>query len=62
MAEVFRELDERGCLVMLSNSDTPFIRELYKDYNIQVVYARRAINCRADKRGPVPELVIRNFS
>jgi DNA adenine methylase len=62
LAEVFRELDERGCLVMLSNSDTPFIRELYKDYNIQVVYARRAINCRADKRGPVPELVIRNFS
>ncbi|MGB9826259.1 MAG: DNA adenine methylase, partial [Desulfofundulus sp.] len=62
LAEVFRELDSMGCLVMLSNSDTSFIRELYKCYDIQVVYAKRAINCRGDKRGPVPELVIRNYS
>ncbi len=61
LAEVFRKLDLIGCLVMLSNSDTPFIRGLYKGYDVQVVYARRAINCRADKRGPVPELVIRNY-
>lgn len=62
LAEVFRELDRRGCLVMLSNSDTPFIRELYAGYDIQVVYARRAINCRADGRGPITELVIRNYA
>ncbi|NHM27913.1 DNA adenine methylase [Desulfofundulus sp. TPOSR] len=61
LAEVFRELDRKGCLVMLSNSDTPFIRELYKGYDVQVVYAKRAVNCRADKRGPVSELVIRNY-
>lgn len=61
LAEVFRELDGRGCLVMLSNSDTPFIRELYSGYDIQVVYARRAINCRPERRGPITELVIRNY-
>lgn len=61
LAEVFKQLDERGCQVMLSNSDTPFIRELYKGYDIQVVYARRAINCCAEKRGPISELVIRNY-
>jgi len=61
LAGVFRELDRRGCLVMLSNSDTPFIRQLYSGYDIQVVYARRAINCRADRRGPITELVIRNY-
>jgi len=61
LAAVFRELDRRGCLVMLSNSDTPFIRELYSGYDIQVVYARRAINCRPDRRGPITELVIRNY-
>lgn len=61
LAEVFRELDRRGCLVMLSNSDTPFVRELYGGYDIQVVHARRAINCRGDGRGPVAELVIRNY-
>jgi len=61
LAEVFKQLDERGCQIMLSNSDTSFIRKLYKGYDIKVVYARRAINCCAEKRGPVAELVIRNY-
>jgi len=61
LAEVFKQLDESGCKVMLSNSDTLFIRELYKGYDIKVVYARRAINCCAKKRGPISELVIRNY-
>jgi len=61
LAEVFRQLDAKGCLVMLSNSDTPFIRKLYEGYDVQVVYARRAINCRAEGRGPIAELVIRNY-
>lgn len=62
LAQVFRELDRAGCLLMLSNSDTPFIRQLYAGYDITTVHARRAINCRADRRGPVSELVIRNYS
>lgn len=62
LALLFFALDKKGCLLMLSNSDTPFIRELYKNYDIQVVYARRAINCRGDRRGPIAELVIRNYS
>lgn len=61
LAQVFRELDRRGCLLMLSNSDTPFIRELYAGYDIQVVYARRVISCVADRRGPIQELVVRNY-
>ena len=61
LAEVFRKLDLTGCLVMLSNSDTPFIRELYRGYDLRVVYAKRAINSRADGWGPVTELVIRNY-
>ena len=63
VAEVFRELDRRGCLVMLSNSDTPFIRELYAGYDIRVVYARHSITPRRDARlRPTPELVIRNYA
>lgn len=61
LADVFRELDRRGCLVMLSNSDTKFIRELYPEYNITTVTAKRAINCRADGRGLITELVVRNY-
>jgi len=58
---VFRELDRRGCLVMLSNSDTEFIRSLYRGYDVRVVYAKRVVNCKAKRRGPVSELVIRNY-
>lgn len=61
LAGVFRELDRRGCLVMLSNSDTELIRSLYRGYDTRVVQARRAINCRPERRGPVAELVIRNY-
>ena len=61
--ETFRKLDRKGCKVMLSNSDTPFIRELYSDfkkYTMQV-NALRAINCKATKRAGHTELVIRNY-
>lgn len=62
LAELFRELDGRKCLLMLSNSDTPLVRKLYSGYHLQLVRARRAINCRADRRGPISEVVIRNYS
>lgn len=58
---VFKELDKIGCKVMLSNSDTPFIRKIYKDFRIEVVYAKRAINCKASGRGAISELVILNY-
>ncbi|MDQ0285872.1 DNA adenine methylase [Desulfofundulus luciae] len=61
LADLFRELDRQGCLVMLSNSDTEFVRNLYEGYDIKTVYARRAINCRGDRRGAITELVIRNY-
>ncbi len=58
LAAVFAELAARGAHVVLSNSDTPFIRELYKDFRIDSVYARRAINSRADRRGHVREVIV----
>jgi len=61
LAKVFKELDERQCFVMLSNSDTPLIREIYSSYNQTVLFARRAINCQTTGRGPVSELLIRNY-
>jgi len=60
LAEVYRALDKKGCLLMLSNSDTPLVRELYKDFCLREVSARRLINSKADKRGPILELVVLN--
>jgi DNA adenine methylase len=59
--EVFGALDRRGCKLMLSNSDVPFIRDLYRRFRIDTVSARRAINRDASKRGPVAEVVVRNY-
>ena len=62
LRDVFRELDRRGSKLMLSNSDVPFIRELYRGYQIDEVMAARAVNCVPGARGRVQELVIRNYA
>ena len=61
LAEVFRALDARGCKVMLSNSNAQFIRALYQDFDVREVLATRAINRDASRRGPIAELVVRNY-
>jgi site-specific DNA-adenine methylase len=61
LASVFRKLSDRGCIVLLSNSDTPFIRELYSDFTITVVDdVRRSINSNTSKRNGHKELLISN--
>ncbi len=61
LRDIFSALDKRGCKLMLSNSDVPFLRDIYKDYRLDTVQAARAINRDATKRGPVSELVVRNY-
>lgn len=55
------DLTQRGIKFMLSNSATEFIKELYKDYNISIVQAKRVINSDASKRGAIEEVLIRNY-
>ena len=62
LARVFRELDARGCRVVLSNSEHPRTRELYAGFPIHVVSAPRFINCKPGGRGNVSELVVANMS
>ncbi len=61
LAEVFRELASRGVWVMLSNSDTPFIRELYRDFTITRVRAPRFINSNPARRGPQTEVLVTSY-
>lgn len=55
------KLNKKGVKFLQSNSDCPEIRELYKDYTIETVYAKRHINSDSTKRGAVSEVLIRNF-
>lgn len=61
LASFVREADRKGCRVMVSNSETPTIRRLYKGLNVHRVMARRMINSNSHRRGPVAELVITNY-
>ena len=61
LARVFKELDNRGVKVMLSNHNTVLINELYKDFNIHVIEAKRSINSKGNKRGNVNEVIITNY-
>lgn len=62
LSKVFNRLSEKGCKVMLSNSDTPFIKSLYKDHKISFVKANRMINCNGNGRGKISEIVVTNYS
>lgn len=69
LAEVFQTLDKKGAKVMLSNSDPKnndpkdnFFDELYEQYHILRVPAKRMINSNAAKRGAINEIVVTNYN
>ena len=69
LAEYFKRLDRKKAYLMLSNSDPKnedpdddFFETIYQGYKIERVPAKRYINCNAQKRGPINELIIRNYS
>jgi DNA adenine methylase len=63
LKEEFDALHKRGCKVMLSNSCTDFILDLYKDYQDTIIKVRatRSINSNALKRGRVDEVLVLNY-
>jgi len=58
--DVFTQLDKKGSFVLHSNSDTPFINELYRDFDIQKIEANRFINSKGSGRGKISEVLVRN--
>ena len=60
LRDVFRTLDERGCIVVLSTNDDSVMRMLYEGFDCTVVQARRSVGSLGSSRGSVDELVIRN--
>lgn len=60
LASFASRLDQKGCFVMISNADIPYIRRLYQSYNIHELEVMRWI--RADgKRYRVGEVIITNY-
>lgn len=61
LRDLCRRLDTKGVRFMVSNSSAPLVLDLYAEFNIEFVYATRAINSNAEKRGKIPEVVVTNY-
>lgn len=61
LLHLVRELDAAGAKVMLSNADTFFVRDLFRNFRIDTVQGSRSISRDGNGRGRVRELVIRNY-
>ena len=61
LKDTFEELTNKGVKCMLSNSKTPFITKLYKEYGTIDVSAIRSINSNASKRGKIEEILVLNY-
>ncbi len=55
-------LTEKGVNFLLSNSSTDFILNLYQDYKIEIIQARRSINANGNNRGKVAEVLVKNYN
>lgn len=58
VAEAFDELAKRKNVALLSQADVPWVRERFRNYDFVEVQARRNINSKGDKRGPVGEVIV----
>lgn len=63
LANFCTELHKKGVKVMISNSNTNFIRNLYKSniFKIGIVNAPRLVNCKGNGRSAVEEVLITNY-
>jgi DNA adenine methylase len=61
LRDIFIKLANKGVKVMLSNSDCPFIRDLYKGFNIHTISGVRSINSNAQKRGKINEVLVTSY-
>lgn len=61
LRDCFKKLDEKGAFVMLSNSSSPLVEELYKDFNIHKVEAIRTNGAKTSSRGKISEIIVTNY-
>jgi len=58
LAEIFKDLTNKGCYVMLTNSDHPLILDLYRDFHIETIETKRMISSDPKTRTGVDIIVL----
>lgn len=61
LKEYIDSINQKNNLIMLSNSSHPVFNELYKNYNMHVLYAKRSINSDKNNRGKIKEILVTNY-
>jgi DNA adenine methylase len=61
LAELFQMLSKKGVQVMLSNSKVMEIEDLYRDFTIRTISAKRFINCDGNRRTGTSEIIVTNY-
>ena len=61
LRDTFKKLDTKGAYIMLSNSSSPLVEELYKDFNIHKVSTTRTNGAKSSSRGKIDEIIVTNY-
>lgn len=61
LAEFCGELNQKGVLFMLTNSDTPLAEELYRSFFVEKINSPRSVSADGTKRKAVKDIVVRNY-
>lgn len=61
LRDCVKRLDEKGAYVMLSNSSSPLVEELYKDFIVHKVDVTRTNGAKASSRGKISEIIVTNY-
>lgn len=60
LAKLYKELSKKGCYLILTNSSSPKILDLYKEFNIKIFNTKRNINSKGDKRSG-QDIIVTNY-
>ena len=61
LRDTFKKLSDAGAYVMLSNSSSFLVEELYRDFNIHYVEATRTNGAKSSSRGKISEIIVTNY-
>ncbi|MDG8893358.1 DNA adenine methylase [Streptococcus pneumoniae] len=61
LRDAFKRLSDTGAYVILSNSSSALVEELYKDFNIHYVEATRTNGAKSSSRGKISEIIVTNY-
>ena len=62
LADIANQLDSKGCHVMLSNSNSKTVKNLFPSkWKLKEIKANRAINSNSQKRTGYTEIIIKNY-